>query len=140
MKISKIIKLTAFALFVCTLQAQAAVAIIVNPSNTEVLDEKAIAKIFLGKAKSFPSGAGVIPVDLAQSSATRITFGETVLDKSESQMKAYWAKLMFSGKGTPPKEVATDAEVLELVAKNPSIIGYIDASSVTEKVKVVHQF
>ena len=140
MKISNIIKLTAFALFVCTSQAQAAVAIIVNLSNTEALDEDTIAKIFLGKMKTFPSGQGVIPINLTEGSATKIAFHENVLNRSESQTKAYWAQLMFSGKGTPPKEVASDAEVIELVAKNPSIIGYIDASSVNESVKVVYQF
>jgi len=57
-----------------------------------------------------------------------------------SKLKGHWSKLIFTGKGTPPKEVSTDAEVIELVAANPNIIGYINASSVTDKVKIAGKF
>ena len=56
---------------------------------------------------------------------------------SESQLKSYWSKLVFTGKGQPPRDVQTDAEMIELVAGNPNIIGYVDISSVTDKVKVL---
>lgn len=55
-------------------------------------------------------------------------------------MKAYWSKLVFTGKGTPPQEVPGDAEVKALIGSNPSTIGYIDAGSVDASVKVVHKF
>jgi hypothetical protein len=59
------------------------------------------------------------------------------LGRSSSQVSAYWSKLVFTGKGIPPKEVADDAAVVDLVSKNPSVIGYIDKASVTDAVKVV---
>ncbi|XPF94742.1 phosphate ABC transporter substrate-binding protein [Colwellia sp. RE-S-Sl-9] len=118
----------------------AGVAIIVHPSNNASLDEETIAKIFLGKYKKYPDGGQAIPVDLTQGASARTSFVDTVLKKSDSQMKAYWSKLLFTGKGVPPKEVDTDAEVIDLVANNPSIIGYIDSSAVNDSVKVVYQF
>jgi len=60
-----------------------------------------------------------------------------LLGRSSSQVSAYWSKLVFTGKGIPPKEVSNDAQVIDLVAKNPSVIGYIDKASVTDAVKEI---
>jgi ABC-type phosphate transport system substrate-binding protein len=118
----------------------AEVAIIVHPSNGDALTEADIVRIFLGKSKSFPSGAPAVPVNQAESTAATEEFNQKVVKKSGSQLKAYWSKLVFTGKGTPPKEVANDAEVINLVANNPNVIGYIDASKVGAGVKVVAKF
>ena len=90
--------------------------------------------------KSFPGGSTALPVNLSSSSEVRKTFDKKALGKSASQIKAYWSKLVFSGKGNPPKEVADDAETISLVAKNPAVIGYIDSSNVTDRVKVIGKF
>jgi len=63
-----------------------------------------------------------------------------VLKKSASQLKAYWSKLLFTGKGTPPKEIGSDAEMVSLVASNPNMIGFVDAAAVNDSVKVVTRF
>ena len=59
---------------------------------------------------------------------------------TESQLKAYWSKLVFSGQGQPPKVVESSAEILTLVAANPNMIGFVDAAEVTPNVKVVGKF
>ena len=82
-------------------------------------------------------GAAAIPVNLADSVPLRAEFDQKALGRSSSQVKAYWSKLVFTGKGTPPKEVASDSEVLELVASNPNLIGYVSAGAVSAKVKVL---
>lgn len=120
--------------------ALAGVAVIVHPSNTSSLSESDIARIFLGKKKSFPSGSEALPIDQNEGSDSRSAFVSTVLKKNDQQIKAYWAQLLFTGKGTPPKSVGGDAEVKQLVAENPNLIGYIDAGSVDASVKVVLEF
>lgn len=116
------------------------IAVIVHPSNGASLDEKDVARIFTGKMKSFPDGNQIIPVNLDNSQAATAEFNEKVLKRSESQLKAYWSKLVFTGKGTPPQSVANADEVIKLVSTNPSVIGYIDASKVTADVKVITTF
>ncbi len=120
--------------------AFAEVAVIVHPSNANALDEAAVSKIFLGREKSFADGKSVVPLSLAESAPASTAFNDAVLKKSSSQLKAYWSKLVFTGKGTPPKEVATDEEMIKLVATNPSVIGYVDASKVDASVKVAMKF
>lgn len=119
----------------------AEVAVIVSASNANAaLDQDTISRVFLGKTSNFPDGSQAIPVDQNEGSASREAFNDKVLGKSSSQLKAYWSRLIFTGKGTPPKESGSDAEVKDLVAKNPNLIGYVDASVVDGSVKVVFKF
>lgn len=115
-------------------------AVIVHPSNANALDKAAISKIFLGKVKSYSDGGTIIAINQLEGSPVRAAFDETVLGKSSSQIKSYWSKLMFTGKGTPPQEVKDDTEVKQLVAANPSIIGYVDSALVDDSVKVLLTF
>jgi ABC-type phosphate transport system substrate-binding protein len=136
------IKSIFFCLLLLTAPATfAEIAAIVSPSNGNVsLDKLAISKIFLGKSKSFPDGSQAKPIDQNDDSPARDAFNGTVLGKSASQLKSYWSRLIFTGKGTPPKQVSNDAAVIELIANDPNAIGYIDASSVDGSVKVVFKF
>lgn len=134
----KIVKLISCFSIALSISVQAG-SVIVHPSNAAALDKKSISKVFLGKSKSFPGGGQAIPIDLSSGDA-RNAFLNQVLGKSESQLKAYWSKLIFTGKGQAPKAVSSDAEVVELVSKNPNLIGYVNDGAVDGSVKVVHTF
>ncbi|MPY23244.1 phosphate ABC transporter substrate-binding protein [Shewanella psychropiezotolerans] len=123
-----------------SLHAVSGIAVIVHPDNGDSLDKKSISNLYLGKTKKFPGGAQAIPINLEERQVNRGEFDSTVLGKSSSQLKSYWSKKVFTGKGTPPKEFANDDEVIKLVSSNPNIIGYIDSSKVNDTVKVVAEF
>ena len=119
----------------------AEISVIVSNNNPNTaINQTMVSKIFLGKAKSFPDGSQAVPIDQDDGAAARDAFNSTVLGKSSSQLKSYWSRLIFTGKGTPPKQSGNDASVKQLVADNPNIIGYIDSSAVDDSVKVVHKF
>ena len=127
------------ALFIsCSLLAD--IAVVVHPANSAKFDPAEVAKIYLGRSKSFSDGSAAVPLAQAESAAATPIFNEKILNKTGSQMKAYWSKLVFTGKGTPPQEVLTDKEVIDLVSKNPNMIGYVDRGAVTADVKVVASF
>ena len=115
-------------------------AVIVNPANNANINKEDIARLFLSKVKKFADGSQAIPINSASGSEIRMTFNTAVAGKNESQMKAYWSTLVFTGKGVPPKEVSSDSEMMDLVGKNPSVIGYVDSNSVNDSVKVVLTF
>ena len=127
-------------LFSFSFSSLAEVAVIVHTSNSNTLDARAIQRIFLGKSKSYPDGKKVVAISQDKKAKVSNDFNKKVLKKSASQLKAYWSKLIFTGKGTPPKNVDNDADVIALVSANPNIIGYINASAVTDKVKVAAKF
>jgi len=116
------------------------VAVIVHPSNSNTIEKSNIARIFLGKVKRFPDGKQVVPLNQNSKHKSSAEFNKKVLKKSPSQFKGYWSKLVFSGKGTPPKSVASDADMIDLIAANPNMIGYISATAVTDNVKVIGTF
>lgn len=119
------------------LSLSAAISVVVHPSNQTSLTKEDLTRLYTGKLSSFTDGSSAVPVNLADSVPLRSQFDQKALGRSSSQVKAFWSKLVFTGKGTPPKEVASDSEVLALVANNPNIIGYVSADAVSDNVKVV---
>lgn len=114
------------------LSASAETVVIVSQKNpaTRMFSEQA-SQFFLGKSALFT------PVDQAEGSPIRADFYRKVADKDAGQVKALWSKLVFTGKATPPKEYAGNAEVKKAVAADPKAIGYIDKSAVDDTVKVI---
>jgi ABC-type phosphate transport system substrate-binding protein len=118
--------------------AQAALAIIVHPSNNMAgITADQAADIYLGKSGVFPNGQRVSPVDQLPNSPARQKFYKTVVKKDGSVLRVYWSKLLFTGKGQPPREVGDDADMKSWVASNPDAIGYVDGKFVDSTVKVL---
>jgi len=119
--------------------SMAEVSVIVNTANSNNIDKSLIKKIFLGKSKTFPDGNKIIIYTLKDANADAVDFRQKALKKSNSQYKSYWAKLAFTGKGTPPKE-ASDSEMINAIKNNPNAIGFINSGKVTADVKVIATF
>lgn len=124
--------------FLCAQSALAQVAVVVGAkSDIASMNADQVSSIFLGKTDKYPSGATALPLDQASGSTIRGTFYDKVAGKSEAQVKSAWSRLVFSGKGTPPKEVTSSSEVKKLVGANQNAIGYIEKSAVDSSVKVL---
>ena len=134
----KLFKQLSLALLVAaSSNAMADVAVIVNPANANTLSDSDISRAFLGKLKTFSDGQAINAVNSKANGQARVEFEKMVLKKSPAQVKAYWSKRLFTGKGKPLKELASDADVLSFVASTPNAIGYVDASQVNDSVKVI---
>jgi ABC-type phosphate transport system substrate-binding protein len=118
--------------------AENVVAVVSSRSSVTTLSANQLADIFLGKANRYPDGSQAVPIDQAEGSATRDAFYARVTGKSAAQMKAHWSKIIFTGRGQPPKEVASSIEVKKLVAGDPRAIGYIESGLVDGSVRVLH--
>ncbi len=111
--------------------ASGELAIIVNASNdTSEITAEQVASIFLGKTRRLPDGTKVIPIDQFEGEKPRAEFYSKVVQKSQSQLNSYWSRLIFTGKGQPPFAVTGDSEVLEFIASNPNMIGYVDLATI----------
>ena len=116
---------------------QAGIVIISHPTNSNTISVDELQRLYTGKSSSFANGDSVVPLNLSDGNALRSSFDEKALGRSSSQIKAYWSKLVFTGKGTPPKEVESEAEMLKLVSSNPNILGYVSSGTDTSGVKVL---
>lgn len=122
------------------MNACAEIAVIVHLQNTVKLNATDISQLFLGKISSFPDGAIAIPVALSRGNYSREFFNKAVLNKTENQYKAFWSRLVFTGKASPPSEFEDSSQLRDLVSKNPALIGYIDSGRVNDTVKVIATF
>ncbi|WP_374316534.1 hypothetical protein [Aquabacterium sp.] len=139
MKFTHVLRgLTAACLMVAANVAFAQVAVIVSPkSSVTSLTSDQAAAIFMGKTNTLPNGSVAQAADLPESSNAHEIFYSKAAGKTSAQVKATWARLTFSGKATPPRELGSAAEVKKFVAGNPDAIGYIEKSAVDGSVKVV---
>jgi ABC-type phosphate transport system substrate-binding protein len=96
-----------------------------------------VAAIFLGQAGRFPDGAEAVAVDQPLGSPLRDEFYLRVAGKTPALLKAWWSKMVFTGRGQPPRELPDSAAVRRQVADNPSMIGYIDRSALDASVRPV---
>ncbi|MDY6948702.1 MAG: hypothetical protein SXG53_23620 [Pseudomonadota bacterium] len=130
--------LSVCALTLAAAGANAEVVVIVNPKNPAAsLSAEQVAALYLGNASTFPDGSSAALADQSEAAGIRGTFYEKATGRSAAQAKATWARLTFTGKGTPPKELKTDADVKAFVAADPKAIGYVDSSAVDGSVKAV---
>lgn len=121
-----------------SVSALAEIAIVVSPdSPVASLTKEDVEKIFLGKTKKFPDGSSAMPLDLSEGSAVREEFYSKVINKTASQLNSYWSRLIFTGKGKPPRAVEDADELMDEVGDGDEAVGYMDASKVDDRVKVV---
>ncbi len=113
------------------------VAVVSSKSAVMTLSRSQVADIFLGKTARFPNGSPAVPIDQAETSAVREMFYIRFTGKSASQMKAHWSKIIFTGRGKPPKAVSNSTEARMLIARNVQAIGYLERASIDSSVKVL---
>lgn len=130
------VALTLAALSGSAAQAGDVVVVVSAKSSVGHLTPDQVGQIFLSKTVAYPGGETATPVDLSEGAA-REEFYMKVTGKDQSQLKAYWSQLLFTGKAKRPKAVPDDAEVKKTVAANPGMIGYISKGAVDSSIKVV---
>jgi hypothetical protein len=113
------------------------VAVVSAKSPVTTLSMSQVADIFSGKVSRFPNGVQAFPIDQAEGAAVRDQFYSKVAGKSAAQIKAYWSKIIFTGRGQPPPIVSNSLDMKKRVSDNPAAIGYIDRSLVDDSVRVV---
>jgi ABC-type phosphate transport system substrate-binding protein len=125
----------------CALAAPAPAAdlvVIVSAKNpVTALRADQVTAIFLGQTARFPDGAEAVPLDQRVGSQARDEFYARVANRTPVLLKAYWSKMVFTGRGQPPAEAPDSAAVRRKVAENPDAIGYIDRSALDASVRPV---
>jgi ABC-type phosphate transport system substrate-binding protein len=140
MKIRRILAFQTLCLMVAwgwPVHAQDVVAVVSARSSVTALNAGQVADIFLGKTSRFPDGTQAVPIDLGEDSPARDRFYAQYTGKSPAQVKAHWSKIIFTGRGQPPRQANSSSEAKKIIADNPNAIGYIDQSQVDNSVRVL---
>jgi ABC-type phosphate transport system substrate-binding protein len=113
------------------------VKIIANSSvGASDVSAEDLKNIFLSTKTSF-GDSHVEPV-LEKSGAAHEAFLKDYLGKTDSALGSYYRGLVFTGKGTMPKTLASDAEVVAYVSKTKGAIGYVSGDASAAGVKTLN--
>jgi ABC-type phosphate transport system substrate-binding protein len=113
------------------------VAVVSAKNPVTALSKNQVMDIFLGKTSRFPDGSQAVPIDQVEGAAARDAFYASFAGKSPAQLKAHWSKIIFTGRGQPPREVANSIEVRKFIVDNPNVIGYIEQDMVDGSVRAM---
>jgi ABC-type phosphate transport system substrate-binding protein len=112
--------------------------IIVNPKNPIAsIDRTLLRNAFLKKESLWKGGETIRPVGVSSKFSARDRFVRSVLKKTPAQLKTYWTQQIFSGKGVPPPEADSAADVVRYVLAHPGAIGFVPADVDSRTAKVV---
>ncbi len=113
------------------------ILVIVHPNNQITdLSIAQVQNIFFGKIKQFSTGQKATPYTLQQGQPGREEFTQVIMEKTEVEYRAYWARMIFTGRGRPPIELTTEQEVVDLIKKDEHAIGYVTTRQLIDGVKV----
>ncbi len=100
------------------------------------IDLRLAKKLWMGKKKRI-NGTKVSILDQVDGNSAQTEFYQSVMGKNSNEMKAYWAKLVFTGSAFPPRKLDGDTKIKEWLATHPDTIGYIKADSLDDSVRVL---
>ncbi|MES3022968.1 MAG: hypothetical protein V4857_15465 [Pseudomonadota bacterium] len=114
--------------------AQAEVVMIVSARTGQAPPVEQVCQVFLGKLKT------PLPINLMDKNPTRDEFYSKACKKDPAQVRAIWGKLIFTGTGTPPREVDSGEAMRKAVAADPASVGYLDKKDVDASVRIIATF
>jgi|SRR5579859_6589738 len=129
MKIPALSALIAGVLVAASIHAEE-IVVIVNPA-AKSLSKEQIADLYLGR------GGGLTPIDQIVGSTIYVEFYRKAAGRDSAQVKAIWSRIVFTGRGLPPKQLPDSAAVKKAVASDANAVGYIEKSALDASVKVV---
>ncbi len=114
----------------------AKITIISNPdlqiSSLRAID---VERIFLRKKKTI--AGRVIKIAVQKDKTLHSEFVHSYVRKTPKQFKRYYKKMIFTGKGKPPRKIDNDAAMLRWVAATPGAIGYVSEGTVDNMVQII---
>jgi hypothetical protein len=127
----------ATAIVLMATPAQAELVVIANlDSGIEQLSRNDVINIFMARYQKLPSGIIAFPIDLT---IKKEAFYRELVDKTLAEINSYWARLVFSGRGSPPRQMDVPEEVLQTVSDNRGALGYLDDAEVDDRVRIVYR-
>jgi len=122
--------LVAAGLTCLALASHAELVVIANPAVGPLTKEQ-VSDLFLGKSQAFT------PLDQPEAAPIYADFYKKATGRDVAQVKSTWSRVVFSGKGQAPKQLADSAAVKKAVAADPKAVGYVEKTAVDASVKAV---
>lgn len=132
----KFLYITIILFYALTLQAEDIAVVASSKFNSNTVEKVELKRLFLAKTNRIHNSK-VKVMELVDTSCKE-TFYKKISNKTQSQLRAYWSRLIFTGKAKPHKQVKSLDALLSKMAENASIISYVPLSMVSDKMKVLY--
>lgn len=116
--------------------AHAGEILVIGHVNVPAIDVPVIERIYTGRVISV-SGVAITPVTLKAGMAERDRFLQRFLGQDEEKYTAYWTVRRYIGKGAPPHEFASAAELIRYIQSTPGAIGFVEDTDLPEDIQVL---
>jgi ABC-type phosphate transport system substrate-binding protein len=128
----------AVLMFAAALPAAAPPIKVIAHSSVTVshLSSEELKEVFLETRTSLADGSAVEPV-LLKDGEVHAAFVRQYIGKTTTGLANYYRSLVFAGKGSMPKMLKTEAEVVVYVRNTRGAIGYVSAATNTDGVAVL---
>lgn len=113
------------------------VVVVSQQSPITALSRERLTDLYLGRLHRLPGGEPITPIDQSERSPAHNRFYNEYLGRSPAQIKAHWSRLIFTGRGQPPRSLSDGAAVADFLAEHPNAVGYLDSELVNERLRVL---
>lgn len=110
----------------------AEIAIIVHKDCSEQsLSFKDVHHIYVARKRTWVNGKRIVLATLNDGDIHK-QFLRQAVNKTPGQFRAFWRKLVFTGKGRMPKTFQSDREAIQYVSEHVHAIAYVDRASLVD--------
>lgn len=103
--------------------------VVVNQNiDLKSLSQKQVMSLFLGRAQFLPTGSRVKTIDFPVDSQTRADFYRSLTGKNIADIDAYWARLRYSGRASPPQALEDSDAIMAVVRQQEAALAYLPAN------------
>jgi ABC-type phosphate transport system substrate-binding protein len=125
-------------LIAAAFQSVLAVEIAANPDvPMKQLTRNELQAIFTMRLRTWSNGAAIRVFVLPDSAPLHADFAKEKLSIFPYVLRNYWDRMVFSGTGQFPVELASPAEMRERLADTPGSIGYLPPELIDQRVRAL---
>ncbi|ARS51790.1 hypothetical protein [Kushneria konosiri] len=125
---------TAAVLMIST-PVRADIAIVINEASpVHQISHGEAVNIFMGRYRRLPDNSVALPIDQGPLKAR---FYKALVKKDMAEINSYWARLVFSGRASPPQQTDTLKDLVDIVTHNNNALGYVDVAEMPSNMRVL---
>lgn len=126
----------AITLTLCPAHAADDDLVVVGHASVPKLDLQTLQRLYTGRVVEV-GGVNLVVANGASGSAARQRFLSQVVQLDDDRYRAYWTVRRHVGKGTPPRDLRSTAEVLDFVQSTPGAVAYLTAAELRPGLNIV---
>ncbi len=102
-------------------------------SRTELID------LYMGRYTTLANHQAAQLIDQPEKSPIRQQFYRSLVNKSVAEVNAFWARLLFVGRSTPPTMLSDVKQIVAAVSEDKNGVAYLYERDLTDSLRVVYR-